>query len=371
MRSSPISIPRFDAAEIQRIVAKGKATGLIRVAGQPAPERPLVQAVAPLATPGQPAPSAGPTRTVWTDITPELAAGWLKNNFVNRPLREDVVQSYARDMANGTWVPTHQGVAFSDTNALIDGQHRLSAIVRTGLTIRMMVTYGLPALIPGREMTTMDAVDRGCPRSVADQLKIQHGLANGTIIAAVTASLGALCFGERTRRLSVGQTLEIYRTFQGGVDYVIEHRSKAHGFKAAGVLAAYAFAIAATDGSREAAAKAAGKEAAKAKPTPPRSLLPDLRSSYQVLLEGDALVPQSPLAALWAFLSSEDARLLTRGTDRGLAELVLHALKLEIEGAKIKLLTHSPEGLAYFRQLQPERVAKVAALFRLPEATHA
>lgn len=339
------AIPRFDPDDIRRAVAAGKKSGLIRMAVSPSTPcpSPAPDTPAELAQPGEAVPTAGPMRTVWVDVTPAIAAEWIKNNFVNRPLREDVVQAYARDMRNGVWVPTHQGIAFSDSNALIDGQHRLSAIVLSGLTRRMMITYGLPAKIEGSEMTTMDAVDRGRARSVADQLKIQHGLANGTAIAAITASIGALCYGERTRRLSVAQTLEIYRAFESPINYTVEHRSREHGLRAAGVLAAFAFAIAVTD----------------------HTPFPDLRLSYDALISGDSLVKGSPLALLRAFLTSPDARLLTRGTDRGVAELTLRALQLELEGKRVDLLTMSPEGTEFFRLRQTDRVKKISGLFCL------
>jgi hypothetical protein len=127
------------------------------------------------------------------------------------------VDAYARDMLNGVWVPTHQGLAFNDRDELIDGQHRLQAIVKSGCTVRMMVTFGLASVIDGKEMTTMDAVDRGRTRSVADQLKIQHGFKDGAITAAICTNLAAICSQERTRRLSVGQTLEIFRAFEGPI----------------------------------------------------------------------------------------------------------------------------------------------------------
>jgi hypothetical protein len=131
----------------------------------------------------------GSVRSQWMDVTPEMAARWLKNNFGNRPIRWDTVKAYARDMLNGLWVPTHQGLAFNDKDALIDGQHRLHAIVMSGVTIRMMVTFGLPSKIERKEMTTMDAVDRGATRSVGDQLTIQHGFSNGSITASICATL--------------------------------------------------------------------------------------------------------------------------------------------------------------------------------------
>lgn len=343
----------FSAEKAREIVANAKAAGLIRTDGQPvvvSPSRsaaPARAAVAQLAQPGAPVPAAGPMRTVWVDVTPLQAAEWLRNNFVNRPMTEDTIQAYARDMAAGIWVPTHQGIAFNDVNALIDGQHRLSAIIRCGLTIRMMVTYGLPAKIKDREMTTMDAVDRGRPRSVADQLKIQHGMVHGAIIAAICASLGGLCFGERTRRLSVGQTLEIYREFEMSIDWLISRRAKEHGLRAAGVLAGFALAM-------NAPAKVAE--------------IQHIQALYDKLLSTDELRQGSPIQVLRNFLRSPDARLLTRGTDRGVAELVCQALHLEIAGAEIEQLTPALDGVARFRMEQLDRVAKIAALFKLPEA---
>jgi hypothetical protein len=296
---------------------------------------------------GTPLATEGAQRSLWMDITPALAKQWLRNNFRNRSLREETVDAYARDMANGLWVPTHQGLAFNDRDELIDGQHRLHAIVRAGVTIRMMVTFGLPAKIEGSEMTTMDAVDRGATRSVADQLKIQHNLGNASILAAICAQLGGLCFGQRTKRLSVGQTLDIYRAFQHPIDFVIANRSKEHGLKAAGVLAAFAFAMVTEQ------AKVGSKESA-------------FSQWYLQLVSGKAIDAMSALARLRDFLVSDDAKLLNRGMDRGVSELVLEALRLQPVAGQVYQLASSPAGLSHFKALQPERVEKIAAIFRLP-----
>jgi hypothetical protein len=283
------------------------------------------------------------------DVTPEMAARWLKNNLSNRPVSKDVIVAFARDMLNNEWFQTHQGVAFNDRDELIDGQQRLHAIVLSGRTIRLMVTFGLKSKIDGKEVTTMDAVDRGRTRSVADQLTIQHGLKNSSITASVCASLGSICFGERTRRLSVGQTLEIYRAFEGPVSWVVTHRSKAHGLRTAGVLAGFAFAL------------ATETEDLWAGSTP-------IQVMYNGLMgEGDAK-ERMPIGRLRAFLVSDDAKLLTRGTDRGLAELVLKAIFLERIGKPIGKLELGTEGVEHFRELQKPRVAKIAGLFRLPKA---
>lgn len=334
----PAAIGRFDADEIRRLVQAGKARGLVRGS---------TDALA-VEKNGKAAAQLGGIRSQWMDVDPATAKRWLENNFRNRSLDDDVVNAYARDMTAGVWVATHQGAAFNDRDELIDGQHRLHAVVRSGVTVRMMVTFGLPSVIAGKEMTTMDAVDRGRTRSVADQLRIQHGMPNGSVIASICHNLGGICFGARTKRLSVGQTLEIYRAFEHPATFVILHRAKEHGLRTAGVLAAFAFAGATEEGFFGGASPIA--------------------VMYQALLDGSDLKENSAMGRLHAFLTSDQAKLLTRGTDRGIAELVLQAIMLELRRKPVAKLEIDTAGADHFRTLQKERVEKIAALFRLPKA---
>ncbi len=286
-------------------------------------------------------------RSQWMDVTPAMASTWLKNNHGNRQLRREAVTAYARDMINGVWVPTHQGIAFNDKDVLIDGQHRLHAIVLSGKTVRLMVTFGLPSKIDGSEMTTMDAVDRGATRTVADQLTIQHGFKYGSMTATICAAMGSLCYGERTRRLSVSQTLEVYRAFEKAIDYVITHRPKERGLRSAGILAGFAFALATEENFWE------GK-------TP-------ISVNFDKVIHGQNVAENSPIWHLRKFLLSEESKLFTKSLDRGLAELVLQCLFLEQKGAPIEKLEMSLEGADHFRSLQPDRVSKIKGMFTLPE----
>lgn len=325
--------PKLDPAAIRRIVESAKSKGLI--------SKPALSATT--APEGIPVPTEGKFRSVWMDVTPEVAKRWLEVNFRNRRLDRDTVTAYARDMMNGVWVPTHQGVAFNDRDELIDGQHRLQAIVECGRTVCMMVTFGLPSIIAGKEMTTMDAVDRGRTRTVADQLRIQHGIKDGGVIAQIAATLGSTCCGERTRKLSVQQTLEIYRTFQESIDYVIMQRPEAHGLRSVGVLAGFAFALASEEGF------AGGG-------TP-------IAAMWARAITGLGLVAGMPITHLRTFLVSEEAVLLFRSTNRACVELVLQAVFLESKGKPIEKLELGTEGAEHFRKLIGERVSRVASLF--------
>ncbi|WP_406000722.1 hypothetical protein [Streptomyces sp. NBC_00829] len=111
-------------------------------------------------------------------ITPQLAEKWLRQNTHNRNLRERVVNGYATDMRDGNWVEDGQSIKFAKGDvllldsppirggALLDGQHRLSAIVTADVTVRMLVVSNLPD-------TTQDTMDTGAKRSLGDVLKLR------------------------------------------------------------------------------------------------------------------------------------------------------------------------------------------------------
>lgn len=104
-------------------------------------------------------------KTVVMQVTPDLAKMWLKLNTNNRPISKARVDSYARDMKTGAWKLTHQGIAITEDNVIGDGQHRLEAIVKSGVTVEMQVTTELPR-------DSFIAVDRGYTRSVTDALNM-------------------------------------------------------------------------------------------------------------------------------------------------------------------------------------------------------
>jgi hypothetical protein len=100
-------------------------------------------------------------RTETIAVTPAMAEHWLERNHDNRPLRYHKVKEWARAIADGRWRLTHQGIAIDEAGNLLDGQHRLSAIVETGATVEMLVTFDAPR-------ATFTQIDTTLPRSVRD-----------------------------------------------------------------------------------------------------------------------------------------------------------------------------------------------------------
>jgi hypothetical protein len=80
-------------------------------------------------------------------VTPEVAERFLEKNHSNRKVRESVVDTYAKDMTEGRWEQTHQGIAFDSDGNLMDGQHRLMAIVKSGVSLEMIVAHNVESRV--------------------------------------------------------------------------------------------------------------------------------------------------------------------------------------------------------------------------------
>lgn len=104
-------------------------------------------------------------------VTPDLAKKWLEQkNKRNRNLSPKKVDAYASDMTFGRWAATHQNaIAFYRDGNLADGQHRLAAIVKSGMSIEFMVWFGL-------EDSSAYGIDAHRMRTTVDQIKIAGGV---------------------------------------------------------------------------------------------------------------------------------------------------------------------------------------------------
>src|SRR5438105_4834244 len=65
-------------------------------------------------------------------VTPELARQWLESNEDNRRLSDEWVRKLARDMVNDEFPNVGETLKFDEKGRLIDGQHRLRAVVLSG-----------------------------------------------------------------------------------------------------------------------------------------------------------------------------------------------------------------------------------------------
>jgi len=112
-------------------------------------------------------------------ITPEVATEMLSRNPYNRPIRSKTVDMYADDMRRGAWEETSQAITFDKDGNLLDGQHRLNAVIRSGVAINALVVSDMPR---------SGMYDAGLTRSTVDRLIMGGGNITKSIISSMTCA---------------------------------------------------------------------------------------------------------------------------------------------------------------------------------------
>lgn len=121
-------------------------------------------------------------------VDPITAAAWLESNVGNRNLSVARVTRYAHDMQHGLWTLSESLICFDVDGRLINGQHRLHAVIESGTSQTFAVQWNTP-------LSAQPNMDTGKARSASDALRWQ-GEAHAPVLAAA-ARLGLLWTSER------------------------------------------------------------------------------------------------------------------------------------------------------------------------------
>lgn len=138
-------------------------------------------------------------------ITPAMANQWLKSNTHNRPARKPHVSRLANEMVKGNWQLNGETIKFDTWGRLIDGQHRLMAIVEASQPITTHVCTGLAA-----DSDIFATIDVGLNRSAGSVLAM-NGIKYPNQIAAAIAFMKQT-FGDSTStpKVTNADTLQTY-----------------------------------------------------------------------------------------------------------------------------------------------------------------
>ena len=146
----------------------------------------------------------------WENITPERALELLESNTGNRGMRPRAVAAYARDLLEGRWMVTGESVKVDWTGRLIDGQHRLQAIMAAERPVQILVVTGLDPAV-------QRVIDVNVRRSAADTLKLLGVERNIYEVASAARIALAWESGTMTRYGTLGMSAshaEIYQWVQ-------------------------------------------------------------------------------------------------------------------------------------------------------------
>ena len=159
-------------------------------------------------------------------ITPSIARAYLAQNIDNnRHLSDRIVAVYAQQMQKGEWKFNGDSIRFDEKGRLIDGQHRLSAIAKAGITIECIVVRGLSS-------DSVESIDMGRKRTVGDVLKMQYGIGMANAKAGLAKAL-YLPYQETSpfalpscssSALTTHKIVQTYLTHRQAIDFVVAKR---------------------------------------------------------------------------------------------------------------------------------------------------
>lgn len=135
-------------------------------------------------------------------LTPERATELLEHNQLNRPVKDQHVKRIAAQIVGGKWRFNGDTIKISDDGGILDGQHRLWAIIEAKVAVETIIIRG----IAREAFATIDTVR--APRSGGDTLSLLGVSRHRNIVS------GALCWYLRHRR----GVLESYRAPQNRVE---------------------------------------------------------------------------------------------------------------------------------------------------------
>ncbi len=110
------------------------------------------------------------------NITPAIADEYLKLNTHNRKVSKASVAFLINEIQKGNWRFNGIPIIFGNSGKLLDGQHRLLAISKAGISKKFSVVRGV-------EDTAFITIDAGKPRGGSDALSVDN-VPNATIVAS-------------------------------------------------------------------------------------------------------------------------------------------------------------------------------------------
>ncbi len=124
------------------------------------------------------------------EVTPEVARIYLEHNKTNRPIDKRLVNYYAKEMVICRWRENYsEPVVFSSEGDLIDGQHRLNAIMQAGVPVRMAVMRGV-------DPDDIFIINTGKTRSAGDALTMDN-VKSAKVIVSIIKYYQGLKIGRR------------------------------------------------------------------------------------------------------------------------------------------------------------------------------
>lgn len=265
-------------------------------------------------------------------VSPELAARWLKKNTSNRPIRPSVVEAYALAMKRGEWVLTPEPIMFSKPytdpvtmdqhgETLMEGQHRLMAVIKSGVTVEFMVWWNC-------EPEEFHVIGQSCPRTASDILGfVRKDLKHPQTTASVCAAFVRYGLGENTKNHAwVAET--VLEHIQAEVVAIAEAKVRLAKFAPRPMLAALVLGQIVN-------------------PSQNGVLIKQLKDNI-------GFTERDPARAIHVYMASQLAQ--RRDTDEQMFYKVCNGVAAKLDGRALQVLRVNAEGLKWLRDGGKDRL---------------
>lgn len=251
-------------------------------------------------------------------VTPQQAREWLAKNDANRHISSTTVNFYLKQMQDGTWHGERdtRPIAIDVNGNLIDGQHRLAAVVRFNKPMMFWVAKNCP-------VESRLVIDKGKTRTLANTLYMEYGISNASRIVAISKIL--MVFDGKTKkidRVTVDEVLSIIDEYNDEFRWygrIKRHRAVSQSFVFAPMIWVY------------------------------RKWPAEIDAFASGLYSGEGLRSNSPLLRYREYLLSENAS--TKKSAQLLQTVYcFSALRAHVKGSSMKVLRPNFEALVAFRK---------------------
>jgi hypothetical protein len=232
-------------------------------------------------------------------------------------------------MKAGRWRRTGEPIIFDESGQLVDGQHRMWAVIESGCTIDMLVVRGVP-------MDAIHNIDTGKPRSTAQVMQILGGQ-NTTKLVSIARAIDMVVSPGRVRNLSVDEVETVLSRWPG-VKWILEQPGalKSGKLTQACVLAAFAIVYSKNQGLA--------------------------RDSWEAFYTGANLAKGDPLLTLRNYLNdSLRAKGLAGGMKASITRRALTAVAYRSQGRELHRIQDGAEGLRTFLGVRKAAAIEEAA----------
>lgn len=165
-------------------------------------------------------------------VTPEMAEEWLTRNN-NRRRRVQHIKFLAEMITSGEWRPDHpHPIIIGSDGFVVDGQHRLHAIILSGKAVSMRVQFGV-------DPTIRKYIDNNIPRSLGDRVTFMDDPSLNKKAAEIVNALFTVKYNQSNKKKPTpDEALFLWKQYEPQMIALIEKRRNERGTGRAYVYAA-------------------------------------------------------------------------------------------------------------------------------------